>query len=279
MALFNYLIVFFSLTTASMGFSPAGVRNGKLRSLIRSSTSKFMFTGIIEEMGTVVELVERDDMVLWDGSVGTGTELTVKGDIVLGEAYLGCSIAVNGVCLTATELGDHTFKVGLAPETLRRTYLGSLNSGASVNLERASEIGGRNSGHFVQGHVDGIGEIIDRWTDDDSLFYKVRVDNNILRYIVEKGFVAVDGTSLTVCEVDTRADEQWFTFMLVDYTQKKIIIPEKRIGDPLNIEVDVLGKYSESALANVMPRIQELENKVKELESNLIKLQKTATHD
>ena len=154
-----------------------------------------------------------------------------------------------------------------------------MNSGASVNLERASEIGGRNSGHFVQGHVDGIGEIIDRWTDDDSLFYKVRVDNNILRYIVEKGFVAVDGTSLTVCEVDTRADEQWFTFMLVDYTQKKIIIPEKRIGDPLNIEVDVLGKYSESALANVMPRIQELENKVKELESNLIKLQKTATHD
>ena len=89
MALFNYLIVFFSLTTASMGFSPAGVRNGKLRSLIKSSTSKFMFTGIIEEMGTVVELVERDDMVLWDGSVGTGTELTVKGDIVLGEAYLG----------------------------------------------------------------------------------------------------------------------------------------------------------------------------------------------
>merc|ERR1719491_468697 len=224
-------------------------------------------------MGTVVELVERDDMVLWDGSVGIGTELTVKGNVVLDGAYLGCSIAVNGVCLTATELDNDTFKVGLAPETLRRTYLGSLNSGASVNLERASEIGGRNSGHFVQGHVDGIGKIIDRWTDNDSLFYKVRVDSDILRYTVEKGFVAIEGTSLTVCEVDRRADEQWFTFMLVDYTQKKIIIPQKVVGDPLNIEVDVLGKYSESALASVMPRIEELENKVKDLETQLSKMQ------
>jgi len=272
MAPLNYLILFSSLTTTSLGFTPSILRNVKVQSPIRLPTARLMFTGIIEEIGTVVELVERDDMVLWDGSSGTGTELTVKGNIVLDEAYLGCSIAVNGVCLTATELGDNTFKVGLAPETLRRTYLGSLNSGASVNLERASEIGGRNSGHFVQGHVDGIGTIIGRWTDDDSLFYKVRVDNDILRYIVEKGFVAVDGTSLTVCQVDPRPNELWFTFMLVDYTQKKIVIPEKGVGDPLNIEVDVLGKYSESALANVMPRIEELETKVKDLEAQLMKL-------
>jgi riboflavin synthase len=94
---------------------------------------------------------------------------------------------VNGVCLTATELKDDTFKVGLAPETLRRTYLGSLKGGERVNLERASEIGGRNSGHFVQGHVDGVGTVIDRWTDEDSLFYKVKVDSDLLRYIVPKG--------------------------------------------------------------------------------------------
>jgi riboflavin synthase len=182
-----------------------------------------------------------------------------------------CSICVNGVCLTATELKDDTFKVGLAPETLRRTYLGDLKSGAHVNLERASEIGGRNSGHFVQGHVDGVGTIIDRWIDEDSLFFKVKVGADSLRYIVPKGFVAIDGTSLTVCEVDARPDESWFTFMLVGYTQQKIIIPSKEVGGLLNIEVDVLGKYSESALAAIMPRIEELESKVKELEAKLAK--------
>jgi riboflavin synthase len=180
-----------------------------------------------------------------------------------------CSISVNGVCLTATELKDETFKVGLAPETLRRTYLGNLEAGEPVNLERASEIGGRNSGHFVQGHVDGVGEIIDRWTDEDSLFFKVKVDQDLLRYIVPKGFIAIDGTSLTVCEVDSRVEESWFTFMLVEYTQKKIIIPKKDKGGLLNIEVDVLGKYSESALAAIMPRIEELEAKVKDLEAKL----------
>ena len=180
-----------------------------------------------------------------------------------------CSISVNGVCLTATDLKDDTFKVGLAPETLRRTYLGKLKEGESLNLERASEIGGRNSGHFVQGHIDGVGEIIDKWEDEDSLFFKVRVDQELLRYIVPKGFIAVDGTSLTVCEVDSRIEESWFTFMLVEYTQKKIIIPKKDVGALLNIEVDVLGKYSESALAAILPRIEELEAKVKDLESKL----------
>ncbi len=138
-----------------------------------------------------------------------------------------------------------------------------------MNLERASEIGGRNSGHFVQGHVDGVGTIIDRWVDEDSLFFKVKVAPELLRYIVPKGFVAIDGTSLTVCEVDSRVDESWFTFMLVEYTQKKIIIPGKDVGGLLNIEVDVLGKYSESALAAIMPRIEELEAKVKSLEEKL----------
>ena len=111
--------------------------------------------------------------------------------------------------------------------------------------------------------------MIDRWEDEDSLFFKVRVDPDLLRYIVPKGFVAVDGTSLTVCEVDSSPEESWFTFMLVEYTQKKIIIPGKNIGGLLNIEVDVLGKYSESALAAIMPRIEELEAKVKYLETKL----------
>jgi len=128
-----------------------------------STTSRHMFTGIVEEMGTVTSFEKRDDMVLWDGSTGTGTELTIEASGVLEGAYLGCSICVSGVCLTATELTENTFKVGLAPETLDKTYFQSLKSGDAVNLERASEIGGRNSGHFVQGHVDGVGEIIDKW--------------------------------------------------------------------------------------------------------------------
>lgn len=126
------------------------------------ASSLGMFTGIVEEMGTVKALDHRDDMILWDGSVGEGTELTVKAKAVLDGAYLGCSICVSGVCLTATELTNATFKVGLAPETLRKTYFGSVKAGDAVNLERASEIGGRNSGHFVQGHVDGTGEIIEK---------------------------------------------------------------------------------------------------------------------
>mmetsp|Transcript_6582 Transcript_6582/g.7563 ORF Transcript_6582/g.7563 Transcript_6582/m.7563 type:complete len:269 (-) Transcript_6582:40-846(-) len=262
MRVLDSVLASLSLAGVSYGFAPTTHRTSK-------TTARNMFTGIVEEMGTVVNLEERDDMTLWDGSKGKGTELTVEGKVVLDGAYLGCSICVNGVCLTATELEGESFKVGLAPETLRRTYLGDLKSGDSVNLERASEIGGRNSGHFVQGHVDGVGSIIDRWVDEDSLFFKVKVAPELLRYIVPKGFVAIDGTSLTVCEVDSRVDESWFTFMLVEYTQKKIIIPGKDVGGLLNIEVDVLGKYSESALAAIMPRIEELEAKVQSLEEKL----------
>jgi riboflavin synthase len=160
------------------------------------------------------------------------------------------------------------FKVGLAPETLSRTYFKHLKSGDKVNLERASEIGGRNSGHFVQGHVDGTGTVTERFTEDDSMWYKISVDDpDMLRYIVPKGFIAIDGTSLTVVDVD--AEEKWFTFMLVEYTQKKIIIPSKMKGDKVNLEVDVLGKYSETAIAAIIPRLEALEAKVASLEKSL----------
>ena len=254
-------------------FAPiTGLKQTNRPSFIRQN----MFTGIVEEMGSVINLEERNDMTLWDGSIGSGTELTVKGAKMMEGAYLGCSICVSGVCLTATELDFESdiFKVGLAPETLRRTYLGELKEGDAVNLERASEIGGRNSGHFVQGHVDGMGTIIDRWTDEDSLFFKVQVSEDLLQYIVPKGFIAIDGTSLTVCEVDPTPGQMWFTFMLVEYTQKKIIIPSKEVGGKLNIEVDVLGKYAQSATAAFLPRIQALEAKVEELEKKLAEAEK-----
>lgn len=257
------------LTNQAVSFLPAATtfhRQSQHTDAGKSNVARNMFTGIVEEMGTVVSLKERDDMLLWDGSKGSGTELSIKSSVMMEGAYLGCSICVSGVCLTATELDmdKNIFKVGLAPETLRRSYLGLLQAGDAVNLERASEIGGRNSGHFVQGHVDGIGEIIDRWQDEDSLFFKVRVTPDILKYTVPKGFIAIDGTSLTVCEVDFT--EQFFTFMLVGYTQHKIIIPTKLVGGKVNIEVDVLGKYSDNALAALVPRLEALEARVESLE-------------
>jgi len=238
---------------------------------IATATRLQMFTGIIEEIGTVVALEERDDMELWDGSVGKGTILTVKGDVVMDGAYLGCSIAVSGVCLTATHLDqeEKQFTVGLAPETLRRTYFAELKAGDAVNLERASEIGGRNSGHFVQGHVDGTATIVDRWVEEDSLFFRFQVDPKLIPYIVAKGFIAVDGTSLTVVDSDPKTST--FTLMLIEYTQKKIVVTSKEKGDRVNIEVDVLAKYAEAALAPVMPRIEALESRVKELEAELAK--------
>jgi riboflavin synthase len=181
-----------------------------------------------------------------------------------------CSICVSGVCLTATELTETTFKAGLAPETLRRTYLGDLTTGDLVNLERASIIGGRNSGHFVQGHVDGTGSVLERWVDKDSLWYKIQTSKEILKYIVPKGFIAVDGTSLTV--VDVNPIDNWFTFMLVEYTQKKIIIPSKVLGDAVNLEVDILGKYSDQSYASILLRLESLEAQVEKLERTLSKL-------
>jgi len=283
-----------ALAPTGYGFAPPHMLRPLLSHFSSSSSSSSspslgMFTGIIEEVGEVLTLETKNDMLLWDGSRGTGTEMLIKGNIVLDGAYLGCSICVNGVCLTATEIDMNakTFRVGLAPETLRRSNLGSLSTTTSattttqmddttneqqrrkVNLERASEIGGRNSGHFVQGHVDDVGTIIDRWEDANSLYYKVSLPPEHMRYIVEKGFVAVDGTSLTVCNVGV----DWFSVMLVEYTQKKIILPDKMVGDTVNIEVDVLGKYSESAWGAFMPKMEMLERKVQELEEKVMRLE------
>ena len=207
-----------------------------------------MFSGIIEEMGTVDELTNRSDMIMWDGTTGHGVELTVIADTVLQEAYIGCSIAVNGVCLTATSLKDNKFTVGLASETLRRSNLGKLSKGSKVNLERALRADGRNSGHFVQGHVDCTGSIVDKWKENDSLWIKVKLPELFMRYIVPKGFICIDGTSLTICDVDTNTN--CFTFMLIAHTQQHVIIPNKDIGEEVNIEVDVLAKMVDQSLVS-----------------------------
>ena len=219
-----------------------------------------MFSGIVEEMGTVQKLEKVGGMELWDGTVGEGWVLKVGASTVLEGAYLGCSISVNGVCLTATEFDDATCTFGLAPETLRCTNLASLSSGERVNLERAMAADGRNSGHMVQGHVDDVGEIIEMRPEDESLWFTVRPPPSLMPYIVPKGFIAIDGTSLTVCE--SNVEENYFTFMLVGYTQQKVILPSKKVGDRLNLEVDVTAKYVERSMGALLSRIDELESRL-----------------
>lgn len=190
-----------------------------------------MFTGIVEEMGTVEQLAQIDD----------GWALTINAGVALEGVRLGDSIAVNGTCLTVTQFDHERFTVGCSPETLRRTNLGDLAAGDRVNLERSLAADGRIGGHFVQGHVDGTGVVRDFRPEGDSLWVTVEASPDLLRYIVPKGYIAVDGTSLTVVDVF----EDRFTFMLVAYTQQQIVLPHRQPGDRVNIEVDVVGKYVE----------------------------------
>lgn len=196
-----------------------------------------MFTGLIEEIGTVSAVEKTADSYA----------MTVRARTVLDGLRLGDSIAVNGACLTATAFGDETFTVGLAPETLKRTNLGDLKSGDPVNLERSLLPTSRLGGHFVQGHVDGTGVVKSFRPDRDALWLTVETDPALMRYIVSKGYIAIDGTSLTV--VDTGPN--WFNVTLVDYTQQKIILPRKKPGDRVNLEADILAKYVERLLASV----------------------------
>ena len=167
--------------------------------------------------------------------------------------------------LTVTEFDKAKASFGLAPETLRLTNLIDLKPGAPVNLERALAVDGRNSGHMVQGHVDDVGLIEEMRPEGDALWVRVKPPARLLPYIVPKGFIAIDGTSLTVCNVNNA--EGWFDFMLVAYTQQHIIVPNKAVGDKVNIEVDVTAKYVEKSMAALVGRVEELEREVASLKS------------
>lgn len=190
-----------------------------------------MFTGLIEEIGTVKSVRQTAESFT----------LAIVARTVLEDVKRGDSIAVNGVCLTVTGFDADQFSVGLAPETLKRTNLGDLKNGDPVNLERSVLPTTRLGGHFVQGHVDATGVIKSFRPDNDALWVEIKTDPTLMRYIVTKGYAAIDGTSLTV--VDTGPD--WFNVTLVDYTQGKIILPQKKPGDRVNLEVDILAKYME----------------------------------
>jgi riboflavin synthase len=194
-----------------------------------------MFTGIVEEMGVVraVKLDQERD-----------NTLTIRCRAAIEDAKLGDSIAVNGVCLTITALDADSFTVGVSPETLRRTSLGDLRMGSPVNLERSLRFGGRMGGHYVQGHVDGAGAIRAVAPDGESLRVTIAPPPSLLPYIVEKGYIAVDGVSLTVAE---RHPEE-FVIALIAYTQNAVIMGRQEPGARVNLEVDILAKYVENVL-------------------------------
>ncbi len=190
-----------------------------------------MFTGIVEEIGQVIEVRFAQEH----------PQLLIGCQAVLAGARPGDSIAVEGVCLTVERLTEAGFVTGLMPETLHRTALGALEPGRAVNLERSLAADGRIGGHFVQGHIDGTGTVVERREEGAALLVAITVPAALARYIVEKGYIAVDGASLTV--VTAQADR--FTVSLVRHTQEHSTLAGKARGEAVNVEVDILGKYVE----------------------------------
>jgi len=193
-----------------------------------------MFTGIIEEVGTV-KAVQHS---------GSNSFIRIEAKKILEDIHLGDSIAVNGVCLTVTHFDSTTFQADVMNETLSRSSLGSLRNGSPVNLERAMAAGGRFGGHIVSGHIDGTGTVSDIRNDGIAVWYTISANADILRYIVEKGSIAIDGISLTVAKVTDNS----FSVSIIPHTASVTILGTKKIGDIVNLENDIVGKYVEKLM-------------------------------
>jgi riboflavin synthase len=198
-----------------------------------------VFTGLVEDVGTVVRADRRSDALVIAVQPAT---------MPIAELALGESVSHDGVCLTVTELGDRgraSYQVLAGAETLRRTTLGELRVGSVVNLERAMRLSDRLGGHMVAGHVDAIGEITGRRDMGANIVYNVRADRDVLRYVVAKGSIAIDGISLTV----NRVDGDGFDVAIIPHTAGKTTLVDKTVGRRVNLEVDIIGKYVEKLLA------------------------------
>lgn len=193
-----------------------------------------MFTGIIEEVGTVKE-VKRS---------GNNSFIRIQAKKVLEDVHIGDSIAVNGVCLTVTNADSDIFQADVMNETLERSSLKSLQQGSIVNLERAMSAGGRFGGHIVSGHIDGTGIITDIKKDGIAVWYTISAKPSIMRYIVEKGSVAIDGISLTVAKVTDKD----FSVSVIPHTAEQTVLSSKGKGDTVNLENDIIGKYVEKLM-------------------------------
>jgi riboflavin synthase len=188
-----------------------------------------MFTGIVEEIGSISNMQKT----------GESYVLTIESRKVLEDVHLGDSIAVNGVCLTVTSFSGNRFKVDVMPETVKSSSLRTLKRGTHVNLERAMAAGGRFGGHFVSGHIDGTGMIKSKKPFENAVYYEIEPDMELLKFIILKGSICVDGTSLTVFGIT----ENSFTISLIPHTMSETILGEKDSGDVVNLECDMIGKY------------------------------------
>lgn len=195
-----------------------------------------MFTGIVETIGQIGDIVEISD--------NTMVSLYIKTDLCPNGIRLGDSISVNGACLTVIAIKDDGFTVDISPETLKRTNLGDLTVGSPVNLERSLVFGSSMGGHLLQGHVDTKGKIMSFKSAGNSSMISIRIPKRLLRYVVEKGFIGIDGISLTTVKIFDRS----FSVSVIPYTMTNTIFHAKTIGDLVNIEVDILAKYVESLL-------------------------------
>lgn len=193
-----------------------------------------MFTGIIEEIG-LIKGIKRGEK---------SSKIIIKANKVLAGTQLGESISTNGVCLTVTYVSKDTFEADIMAETLRRSNLSNLTIGSKVNLERALSLGSRLGGHIVSGHIDGVGEISSFIKEDNAIWITIKTECEILKYIVEKGSIAIDGISLTVAYVDSGL----FKVSIIPHTGEETTLLTKNIGDTVNLECDVIGKYIEKLL-------------------------------
>ena len=194
-----------------------------------------MFTGIIEDVGVVKGLRKS----------GAISIFTVETELDIKDTKLGDSISVNGVCLTVVEIKDDSFSVEASPETLSRSTLKDTMIHTPVNLERALSVGGRLGGHIVQGHVDGVGKVTKIEKDADNLIIEITPPESVMRYVVDKGSIAVDGISLTVNSIA----ENSFTINIISHTVEKTTLSKIKVGDEVNIEADIIGKYVEKYLS------------------------------
>ncbi|ASJ21702.1 riboflavin synthase [Brachyspira hampsonii] len=189
-----------------------------------------MFTGIVEEIGIVKSVQSK--------------VITIEANKIFDDLHLGDSVAVNGTCLTVSSFYNKIFNADVTQETLNRTNLGSLKNGSRVNLERAMTLSGRFGGHIVSGHIDGVGSIKSMKKDDNAIILTIEVPRQLMKYIVEKGSVAVDGISLTVASLT----DNTFSIAVIPHTLKETVLYYKKEGDKVNIENDVIGKYVERLL-------------------------------
>lgn len=193
-----------------------------------------MFTGIVEEIGKIKAIKKGKN----------SARLVINAKKVLEDVKLGDSIAVNGVCLTVTEFSNSAFGVDVMHESLRKSSLSTLKNDSSVNLERAMLLNGRFGGHIVSGHIDGTGKIINIKNDDNAIWYTISAKEKIMKYIIEKGSITIDGISLTVANLS----ESDFSVSIIPHTQEETILKMKKIGDIVNLENDCIAKYVEKLL-------------------------------